>query len=169
MPTGPGRTSFRELQAELLELAERSADPSPAFAVIGDDFRQEQAANFQRGGRPKWKPLSPAYAAFKASGRSKKQSFAGYSRTTSATSTAVGVFSGGLRDSLTKKNDPYHIDRITRTKDFVIGSANPVSHLFGGKHKTRNQPKRKPFVLTPTMRRYYLQVMQDFLAEGRLR
>lgn len=154
MATGPGRASFRELQAELIELAERVDDPAPAFRVIADDFRKEQAANFSRGGRPKWKPLSPAYAAQKA--RQGKDA-------------AIGQYTGGLRSSLTNENDPYHIERITRTKDLVVGSANPVSHLFGGKHKTRRQPRRKPFVLTPAMRRYYLQVMQDWLAEGQTR
>ncbi len=151
MPVGvPG---FRELQRELQEVAERGGDPRPALREVGDDYREAQAGNFARGGRPRWKPLSPEYAARKArQGRGSQ----------------VGVATGGLRDSLTREGDRYHLNRVRRDV-LEVGTRNPVVNLFNSQHGGgRNQPKRKVQVLTPAMRRTWLRWVQDYLVEGRL-
>lgn len=144
------RITFRQLQIELVELAERGGDPSPLLPSLDDDFRRAQDAQFASGRG--WKPVSAAYSAQKArEGRGNR----------------VGVYSGGLAESLSETGG-YHVARFTRDKSFVVGSSNPVANLFGGKHRSRRQPKRKPVRFTPAMRREWLAWVQDYLAEGRL-
>lgn len=141
---------FRELQRQLDELAARGRDPSPVFTAIARDFRQAQAQQYATGRG--WKKVSLEYAARKARmGHGDR----------------VGVFTGGLRDSLVNVGDHYHEEKIT--SDLMsVESKDPVWKLFGGRHKTRQQPKRKPIRLTPTMRRTYLGWAQQYLESGRL-
>lgn len=145
-------TGFRELQQRLIDVAARGRDARPALAEVAETFRDDQRANFARGGRPRWKPVSPEYAARKArEGRG----------------TRVGVYTGGMRDSLIRKGDRYHLERI-RPDELQVGTRNPVANLFNGKHKVHKQPRRKLVSLTPTRRREYLRTVQDYLVSGDL-
>lgn len=143
---------IRDIQLRLIEIAARGGDARPVLEQVAETFRDDQRANFARGGRPKWKPLSPQYAARKA--RLGK-------------GTQVGVYTGGLRDSLTVEGDGYHLEQVRRD-ELKVGTTNPVANLFGGKHVERKQPKRKVVNLTPSRRRDYLQMVQDYLIEGSL-
>lgn len=143
---------IREVQRRLIEIAARGADPRPVLGRVAEAFRDDQRANFARGGRPRWKPVSPEYAARKARlGRG----------------TQVGVYTGGLRDSLTREGDAYHLEQIRRDS-LEVGTRNPVANLFNGKHTVHKQPRRKLVSLTPTRRREYLQMVQDYLVDGDL-
>lgn len=143
---------IREVQRRLIEIAARGGDPRPVLGRIAERFRDDQRANFARGGRPRWKPLSPQYAAQKA--RQGK-------------SAQVGVFTGGLRDSLTVAGDAYHLEQVRRD-ELQVGTRNPVANLFNGKHTVHKQPRRKLVSLTPSRRREYLQMVQDYLVDGDL-
>ena len=139
---------FKDLQRELVELAERAGDARPALEQVADEFRQAQRANFAVGGRPRWKPLTPEYAARKAA---------------AGISGGIGVYTGGLRDSLLREGDRYHLSQV-RPDELRVGTTNPVARLFNAKHKARNQPKRKVVRLTPADRRGYLDLVQQHLA-----
>jgi phage gpG-like protein len=141
---------IREMQRQLIDVAERGGDARPVLTEVAEMFRGDQRANFARGGQPRWKPVSPEYAARKARlGRGTK----------------VGVYTGGLRDSLIRKGDSYHLERVA-PHELQVGTRNPVANLFNGKHKVHKQPRRKLVSLTPTRRREYLQTVQDYLAKG---
>lgn len=145
-------TGFRELQQQLNDLAARGGDPSPLLPGIADAFHDAQSEQYARGRG--WKPLSAAYAAQKAREGRPAQ---------------VGVYSGGLRASLVSGADRHSVERVTRDKtSIIVGSSNPVANLFGGKHKTRKQPRRKPVRLTPVMRRQWLEWAQDYFVKGRV-
>ncbi len=140
---------FRELQRQLINVADRGNDPSPLLPELDEDFRQLMGSQF-RSGRG-WKPLSPEYAAQKArEGRSP----------------LVGVYTGGLMNSLVRAGHPQHVSRFTRDKSFIVGSTNQVQRLFTGKHKTRNQPRRT-IRIAPATRREWLQMVQDYIVEGK--
>lgn len=146
---------FRDLQQQLTDVLDRGADPRPMLGPLGESFRQVERQQFASG--KGWKPLSPEYAAQKArEGRSPK----------------IGVYSGGLRDSLTSKYDRYAVERYARRtrrgEAFILGSANPVGNLFSGKHKRRNQPKRNAVRLPAKTRREWLAWVQEFIVEGRV-
>lgn len=143
---------FREAQRRLIDVAKRGGDARPALMKVADLFRHDQQANFARGGRPRWAPLSPEYAAYKA-------------RT--GHGTRIGVYTGGLRDSLIREGDRYHLE-VVRPHELKVGTRNPVGHLFGGKHTKQRQPRRKVVSLTPSRRREYLEMVQDYLVEGEL-
>jgi phage gpG-like protein len=144
--------NIKELQRQLIDIAARGADARPVLGKVADEFRSDQKANFARGGRPRWKPISPEYAAQKArEGRNG----------------GVGVYTGGLRDSLTRQGDTYHTEKI-RPDMLEVGTKNPVANLFNGKHTKHKQPRRKAVSLTPTRRREYLTMVQDYLVEGDL-
>lgn len=143
---------FRQLQLQLVQIAERAGDPRPVLERIAEEFRDDQRANFTRGGRPKWKPLSPEYAARKAR---------------RGTGGGIGVYTGGLLDSLTKQGDEYHLEKI-RPDELQVGTRNPVANLFNGKHTVHKQPKRKLVSLTPSRRREYLEMVQDYLVTGEI-
>jgi phage gpG-like protein len=143
---------IREVQQQLNDIAERGMDPRPVLYRVAEMFREDQRANFARGGRPKWKPVSPEYAARKA--REGKGS-------------QVGLYSGDLKYSLINKRDPYNLEVVKKDR-LRMGTTNPVANLFGGKHTGRKQPRRKPFALTPSRRREFLQVVQDYLVDGEL-
>lgn len=143
---------IREVQRQLIEIADRGGDARPVLRKVAEEFRDDQRANFARGGRPRWKPVSPEYAAWKARN--------GYG-------TQVGVLTGGMRDSFINEGDPYNLE-VVKNDRLRVGSTNPVGHLFGGKHKVHKQPKRKLISLTPTRRREYLQMVQDYLIDGDL-
>lgn len=145
--------SFRELQQQLIALGERVEDASPLLPELDEDFRQAMRQQFSTG--KGWKKISPAYAAQKAR--------EGKPRTT-------GVYTGGLRDSLATDNR-FHVERYTRDKSFIIGSAGytartgrpiPVAFLFAGKHRSRNQPRRK-LSFPAALRRAWLGKVQDYL------
>lgn len=144
-------TGVRDMQLRLIEVAARGGDARPILRKIAVEFRDDQRAGWARGGRPKWKPLSPKYAAQKArEGRSPK----------------VGVYTGRLRASLLNKYDPHNLEVVEKDR-LRVGTTDPVGNLFNGKHTVHKQPKRKLISLTPTRRREYLQMVQDYLAEGR--
>lgn len=138
---------FRQLQAELVGLAERAQDPRPVLEEVAEDFRQAERAHFARG---RFAPLDPAYAARKAA---------------TGHGNRIGVYSGGLLDSLTREGDRYHVERV-RADGLEVGTRNPVANLFNGKHRTRNQPRRKAIGLTPRIRRAMLQKVADYLTGG---
>lgn len=140
--------SFRDLQQEINDLAERAGNTRPVLREIAEDYREAQRENFRRGGKPKWKPLTPEYAARKA---------------LAVPGRKVGVYTGRLRDSLIRKNAPYSLEKIT-DHELQVGTRNPVANLFNSKHSGRNQPKRKVQALTPQMRRDFLAKVQDYLA-----
>lgn len=143
---------IRELQRQVIDMAERGGDARPILGRVAEVFRDDQKVNYARGGRPRWKPVSAEYAARKArQGRGTK----------------VGVYTGGLRDSLIREGDRYHLEKI-RPDELQVGTKNPVANLFNGKHTVHKQPKRKLVSLTPTRRREYLEMVQDYLVEGEL-
>jgi phage gpG-like protein len=141
---------FRELQGQLIHIAERGGDAGPAFEKVARVFREDQRQNFARGGRPRWKPLSPEYAAWKA-----RHGHSG----------GIGVLTGTLRDSFINAGDPYNLTVIAKDR-LRVGSTDPVGNLFGGKHTVHKQPRRRPYSLTPSRRREYLQMVQDYLIHG---
>lgn len=143
---------IRDVQSRLIEIATRGGDARPVLRRIAAEFREDQRTTYARGGRPKWKPLSPEYAARKArEGRGNR----------------VGIYTGHMLLSFVSSSDPYNLEVVKKDR-LRVGSTNPVANLFGGKHKTRKQPKRKPFSLTPSRRREYLKMVQDYLVDGDL-
>jgi phage gpG-like protein len=143
---------IRVFQQRLNDIASRSDDATPVLRKVAEEFRSDQRANFARGGRPRWKPLSPEYAAWKA------RKYPGR---------PVGVLTGAMRAALVSKFDPYHLE-VVKSDQLRVGSTNPVSNLFNGKHTVHKQPKRKLISLTPTRRREYLKMVQDYLVDGEL-
>lgn len=143
---------FREAQRQLIDIAGRGGDARPALEKVAELFRQDQQATYARQGRPKWKPLSPEYAARKAR---------------SGHGTQIGVYTGAMRDSFIHEGAGYNLT-VVRKDRVRMGSTDPVANLFGGKHRVHKQPRRKPFSITPSRRREFLQLVQDYLVEGRL-
>jgi phage gpG-like protein len=143
---------IREVQLQLNEIAARGDNAAPVLRKVAEEFRSDQRTNFARRGRPRWKPLSPEYAAWKA------RKYPGR---------PIGVLTGGMRASFVNKFDPYNLE-VVKDDQLRVGSTNPVGHLFGGKHTVHKQPKRKLVSLTPTRRREYLKMVQDYLIDGDL-
>lgn len=139
---------FRELQRQLIDVADRGDDPSPLLPELDEDFRQAMSRQFATG--KGWKPLSAAYAAQKA--REGK-------------SPLIGVYSGNLMRSLVSAGHGQHVSRFTRDKSFIVGSTDQVQRLFTGKHRKHNQPRRT-IRIAPSMRREWLQMVQDFIVKG---
>lgn len=145
------RSTIREVQLELIQLAERGGDPSPVLEPIGAAWRAAQRAQYASG--KGWAPVSDEHQ--QAKSRKGKGS-------------RTGVYTGGLESSMTSEGDRYYIERFTRDKSFIVGSANPVANLFGGKHRTRDQPRRRPYRMTAAMRRQWLEWVQAYLVDGTL-
>lgn len=143
---------IRDVQSRLIEIAARGDDARPVLRQVAETFREDQRANFARGGRPRWKPVSPEYAARKA-----RQGHG----------TQVGVRTGAMRDSFINASDPYNLEVVLKDR-LRVGSTLPTGNLFNGKHTVHKQPKRKLVSLTPTRRREYLQTVQDYLTDGDL-
>ena len=55
-----------EVKAMLKKLKRKTGDLKPALKDISVYMKKEVMTNFKKQGRPSWKPLSPAYAAYKA-------------------------------------------------------------------------------------------------------
>ncbi len=135
---------MKELRANLAAAAERGGNPQPVLREVADDFRQAERAYL---GRVRWTPLSPEYAAWKArNGHGNR----------------VGVYTGGLLNSLTNEGDRYHYERVTN-EGLEVGTKNPVARLFD--KGTSKQPKRKLIRLSPRNRREMLTTITDYLLD----
>ena len=55
-----------EVKAMLKKLKRKTGDLKPALKDISIYMKKEVMTNFKKQGRPSWKPLSPAYAVYKA-------------------------------------------------------------------------------------------------------
>jgi len=147
-----------QLQRALAGRIRATSDLSPAFTRIADDFEETQERRFDRegshDGSTAWKPLSPAYAAWKA------QHYPG---------TKTLVRSGKLRDALA--GGPGSVREIAPLRMVVGGTVQVGSYDLGGLHftgTTRGMPARRPIAVGTRQRHRWMRILADhFRIEGK--
>jgi hypothetical protein len=143
--------TVKELQRQIQEISDRTGNLKPALEEAADELLVMQRSYLKN---PGWVPLSPEYAARKA-----RQGFG----------TRTGVRTGDMFDSLTKKTDGLHLERI-KPDSLYFGSKDPVANLFhkGTYRQTDNgkanrQPKRKLIRLVVKDRKRLLAIIRDHM------
>lgn len=108
-------------------ISSRTSNMRPALEAVGDDFRSVMTGVFASGGAAVggWPRLSRKYAARKARQRP---------------TAPPGVFTGVLRESLTRKGARYARQRIEQNA-IVVGTKAPHAHLFRDGRR-RQRPRR---------------------------
>jgi len=120
-----GMVGADQITAKLVEVGNSADSLRDVWPVIGKFFAARQEAIFDKGGRPKWKPLKPDYIL-----RRRRQGFAG--RTL--------VRSGSLRRAATSPKPAKATDKYA-----VFGpSGKTASYWPLHKHGTRRMPRRDP-------------------------
>ena len=137
-----------QLDRVIDRMADRVDDASPAFEAMADRFAAAEQAQFasQGGfGGGGWAPLSPAYAAWKAS----------------RGGGPILVLTGALKGSLTSR--PFGVETISN-KQAVFGTA----VAYAGYHQsgTSKMPARPPVKLPESERREWMKIMQRFIVTG---
>lgn len=150
------------IRAELLDTAafdafvdtatERSRDLRPLWNMMGDAFRTNESRIFLEQG-PGWKPLSPAYAAWK---------------TAHYGVLPILVRTGALRASLTSPNAPGSVNEMTpTTATFGTSNNHAMYHQTGNLNTSHyplgtHPPKRPPVVITDALKRQWRSRVADF-------
>lgn len=138
----------QQVARTLESYADRHSDATPAWHAIADSFKEASARQFDSSGAyggDTWAPLSPAYAAWKA---------------TRYPGRPILVRDGDLRRSLAESFD---IEVIEPTF-MIVGSDSDygVHHQRGG----GNLPQRKPVNLPESWRRNAVRTLARFLSTG---
>lgn len=149
----PVRISFnfygdQQVDRVLDRIADNVENATPAFEAIADRFaaaEQQQFASQGGFGGGGWAPLSPAYAAWKAS------RYPG----------GILVRTGALKGSLTSR--PFGVETISN-KQAVFGTA----VAYAGYHQsgTSKMPARPPVQLPESERAQWVKIMQRFIVTG---
>lgn len=140
-----------QVERTLLRFGEWASDMRPAWRAIRDDFVEAEREQFDTEGRygsGDWAPLSPAYAAWKATARPGRP---------------ILVFDGLLRASLT---DELAID-VIEAHAMAVGS--DVDYGLYHQHGTDRMPARPPVDLPESWRRNAVRTVQRFLVTGEAR
>lgn len=132
-----------------------TADFRPLWAGMGRAFRANEAAIFDSEG-PGWKPLSPAYAAWKDShypGR------------------PILVRTGSLRTSLTVARSLGNVNEQTpTTATFGTTNDHAMYHQTGNLNTTHyplgtHPPKRPPVVVTDRLKQQWRRRLADWVRD----
>lgn len=144
-----------QVSRELLRFADRMVDARQVFRDIADDLREIETQQFATAGR-------------RSSGGWKK-----LKEVTIAAKIAAGVNNGilqatyALRDSLTKKNDPHHVEDIEKDS-LRFGSTDEKLPIHQkGSADGAHPPQRRPLELTKLDRTNITKKLQRFMVEGR--
>jgi phage gpG-like protein len=131
--------------ARLDKLGERGADIRPALDAVGETLLRDEAAQWGQG----WEPDAQATL-------------------DSKDTPEVGVRSGKLKRSLTKRGAQWNIFEVERT-GLKIGSSAPHAHLFDkGRKATRSgaeQPARPLFHLGASDKRAIGVLIRKWIAK----
>lgn len=158
-----------EFERRLAGIEDRALDAEPVMDRIADDFLDVERVAFTSEGANVggWAPDSAEWLARKLkAGRSSR----------------TGLFTGTLEESLTVRHAKYGL-RVTGPGELVVGSIDPVAHLFSrgtGKRfaKTRNgkplskpkfsgsQPAREVVVLNPVDISRWSGYVEGWLVDG---
>lgn len=138
----------QQIDRVLDRMADRVEDASPAFEELADRFAAAESQQFASQGAfggGGWAPLSPAYAAWKAS------RFPG----------PILVRTGALKGSLTGR--PLGVEMIG-AQQAVFGTNIP----YAGYHQsgTSKMPARPPVQLPESEKQAWVKVMQRFIVSG---
>ena len=146
-----------QLERSLAGRIRATSDLSPVFRKIADDIEETQEKRFDRegahDGSTAWKPLSPAYAEWKA------QHYPG---------TKTLVRSGKLRDALT--GGPGSVREIAPLRMVVGGTVQVGAYDLGSLHftGTKHMPARRPMALGRQQRHRVMRYLADHLrVEGK--
>lgn len=135
----------QQVSRTLHRFAGAVVDMRPAFVEIRDRFlrvNRRQFATQGKHGSGGWAPLSPPYAAWKATQRPGAK---------------ILVFDGDLRRSLTEQPDY----EVIEPHYMAVGSN--VEHGRYHQHGTDNMPARPPVDLTDNWKREAMRVLQRHL------
>ena len=131
------------IDKKLLEVGHAADDLSSVWPEVGAFFAKRQRELFAKGGRPKWKPLSPRYVVAR-----RKDGFGG--RTL--------VRTGVLRDAVTKATPAKQTDHYA-----LFGPAEKTVGWWAlHKHGTRRMPRRDPL---PAFNKAERKTVRDLIAE----
>jgi len=146
-----------QLERALAGRIRATSDLSPAFGRIAADFEEAQEKRFDRegshDGSTAWKPLSPAYAEWKA------KHYPG---------TKTLVRTGKLRDALT--GGPGSTREIAPLRMVLGGTIQVGSYDLGSLHftGTKKMPARRPMAVGRSQRHRIMRILADHLRiEGR--
>ena len=147
-----------QLERSLAGRIRATSDLSHPFGRIADDIEESQERRFDRegshDGSTAWKPLSAAYAAWKA------QHYPG---------TKTLVRTGELRDALT--GGPGSTREIAPLRMVVGGTIQVGAYDLGSLHftgTTRGMPARRPMALGRQQRHRWMRFLADhFRIEGK--
>lgn len=145
-----------QLARELLRFGERAEDMSPAFEQIADDFLQIQEFQFDSQGGM----FSGGWAALAPSTIESKRRQGLDPRILHATL--------ALRNSLTNKNDPNHVRRITPdTMEVGTSVTSPSGFPYPAAHQNpkQGQKQRRPIELDEDISSDWVKVLQEYLVQ----
>ena len=138
-----GLVGTDRIASKLQAVAHAADDMSDVWPEVGDLFSSRQKSLFDKGGRPKWKPLSPRYI---------------MKRRNEGLSGRILVRTGLLRDAATSATPAK-----TSPKFAVFGPAGRTApHWVLHKHGTKRMPKRDPL---PTFTKKERGQVRDLIAE----
>jgi len=143
-----------QLSRELLRFSARAGNAQPAFARIADDAREQISEQFETEGERGsggWEPLKEATIEAKAA---------------AGLDPHVLQASQDLKESLTEKDNKWHIEEIT-DDSLLLGSKDWIGFLH--QQGTSKMPARKPVDFTELDRRSYVRSLQRYIVEGVLR
>jgi len=146
-----------QLERTLAGRIRATSDLSHPFGRIADDIEESEEKRFERegshDGSTAWKPLSPAYAEWKA------KHYPG---------TKTLVRTGKLRDSLT--GGPGSVREIMPLRMVVGGTVQVGAYDLGSLHftGTKHMPARRPMALGRSQRHRIMRILADHLrVEGK--
>lgn len=122
-----------QFRAALKKASKRVSDLRVAWGLISQDWRKSNKAQFSLQGSGLYPPLSTLYA------ERKKKEFPG---------AAILVRTGRLRDSVTKKTHPDHINRILKS-GFDFGTKTPYGIFHQSDSPRKKIPLRKFLFIGP--------------------
>jgi phage gpG-like protein len=133
------RPASGELITEMRSLLQRIADLRPFYRYAANRMRQAFRTNFAVGGRPPWRPLAPSTVAAKRimglpaglrtpAGRIPRRLL----QLGQLNERTILILTGELRDSVSQKNHPHHIMRISHDR-VEVGTSHPLApfHEYG--------------------------------------
>lgn len=142
----------RVFEAWLDRAVAQTRDFGPLWQMMGTTFRHHEVEVFDSEG-PGWKPLSPAYAAWKLAHYGPKP---------------ILVRTGELRSSLTIAGAPGNVNRMSATHaTFGTTNDHAMYHQTGNLNTSHyrlgtHPPKRPPVTITDGLKREWRSRMADF-------